>query len=189
LKAVVFLAAIFGAAQSVELTPTNFDSVTGGKTAFIKFYAPWCGHCKKMKPDWDKLMTEYKDHASILVADVDCTASGKPLCDANGVKGFPTLKHGDPNNLEEYQGGRELKDLKAFAAGLKPSCSPAALELCNADQKAKIAAIQAMSAADLSSAIADGDAKIAKAEEDFKNEVAKLQSQYEALGKTKGEDC
>jgi len=52
-----------------------------------------------MKPAWDKLMGEYKDHASALVADVDCTAEGKPLCDSNGVQGFPTIKWGSYGSL------------------------------------------------------------------------------------------
>ena len=37
-----------------------------------------------MKPDWDKLMDAFADSTTALVADVDCTADGKPLCDANG---------------------------------------------------------------------------------------------------------
>ena len=56
-----------------------------------------------MKPDWDKLMEEFADSATQLVADVDCTAEGKPLCDAHGVKGFPTIKWGDPSDLQDYQ--------------------------------------------------------------------------------------
>ena len=41
-----------------------------------------------MKPDWDKLAKEFDGHATTLVADVDCTAGGKPLCDKAGVRGY-----------------------------------------------------------------------------------------------------
>lgn len=52
----VGLAAAASGANAIELTQDNFDAETAGKTVFIKFLAPWWGHCKKMKPDWDKLM-------------------------------------------------------------------------------------------------------------------------------------
>lgn len=134
-----------------------------------------------MKPDWDKLMTEFDGHASILVGDVDCTTEGKPLCDSNGVKGFPTIKHGDPSNMEDYQGGRDFAALQAFAKGLKPLCSPANLDLCDAADKAAIEKIQAMSDDELATAIAEGDKKGADAEEHFKTEVDKLQKNYQQL--------
>jgi len=38
-----------------------------------------------MKPDWDKLMEEFADSPTQLIADVDCTADGKSLCEANGI--------------------------------------------------------------------------------------------------------
>ena len=41
-----------------------------------------------MKPDWDKLMTEFDGHATTLVADVDCTAAGQSLCEKVGVRGY-----------------------------------------------------------------------------------------------------
>ena len=69
-----------------------------------------------MKPDWDKLTVKFEDNPTVLIADVDCTAEGKPLCDANGVEGFPTLKHGSPDNLQEYEGGRDYDELLTFAA-------------------------------------------------------------------------
>jgi len=134
-----------------------------------------------MKPDWDKLMTEFAGSDSILVADVDCTTEGKPLCDSNGVKGFPTIKHGDPSALEDYKGGRDLKALQAFAKTLKPSCSPSNIDLCDAEGKAKIEKVQQMSDAELAAAIADGDAKTKAAEETFKSEVEKLQKKYSEL--------
>merc|ERR1719446_1279363 len=85
--------------SAIELTQADWDDKTAGKSVFVKFFAPWCGHCKGMKPDWDKLMTAYEGHATTLVADVDCTGEGKSLCETVGVEGFPTIKHGDPSDL------------------------------------------------------------------------------------------
>lgn len=138
-----------------------------------------------MKPDWDTLMTEYEGNAKILVGDVDCTAAGKPLCDSNGVGGFPTIKHGDPANLEDYKGGRDLAALQAFAKELKPLCSPANMDLCEPEQKAEIEKIQAMSEADLDAAIEAADKKAKDAETLFDTELEKLQATYKQLGADK----
>lgn len=133
-----------------------------------------------MKPDWDKLMEKFDGHPSALVGDVDCTAEGKPLCDSNGVRGYPTIKFGDPSNLEDYQGGRAYDDLEKFAnENLKPSCSPSNIELCDDEKKAEIAKFQALSDEDLKKAIADKEAENAKAESDFKTFVEGLQKQYQ----------
>ena len=45
-----------------------------------------------MKPAWDSLAQEYKNSDKVVVADVDCTAEGKDLCERFGVQGFPTIK-------------------------------------------------------------------------------------------------
>jgi hypothetical protein len=140
-----------------------------------------------MKPDWDKLMAEFEGHATILVGDADCTAAGKPLCDSNGVKGFPTIKHGDPNNLEDYKGGRDFKSLQKFAQGLKPSCSPANIDLCDDEQRAEIERVQGLSVDELEAGIAEGEEKVAAAEKTFKAEVSKLQKAYEGLQTEKEE--
>jgi hypothetical protein len=134
-----------------------------------------------MKPDWDKLMKEFSGHATTLVADVDCTTAGKPLCDSNGVQGFPTIKHGDPSNLEDYQGGRDYAALSKFAKGLKPLCSPTNLDLCDEEGKAAIAKIEAMSDEEIATAIADAEKKSKDAEETFRTEVDKLQKAYQQL--------
>jgi hypothetical protein len=141
-----------------------------------------------MKPAWDKLMGDFADSATALVADVDCTAAGKPLCDANGVRGFPTIKHGDPSALEDYEGGRSYDDLKKFAdENLKPRCSPTNIDLCDADKKAEIEKFQAMPDDDLAAAIADKEKEIKDAEELFESELKKLQETYEKISKDKDE--
>jgi hypothetical protein len=139
-----------------------------------------------MKPAWDKLMAEFEGSADRLVADVDCTAAGKPLCDSNGVQGFPTIKYGDPNNLEDYQGGRDFDALKKFAEeNLGPTCGPGNIDLCDDDQKKEIEKYQAMSADELDAAIKKSEEGLKEAEETFKSEVEKLQKTYEGLMKTK----
>mmetsp|Transcript_6095 Transcript_6095/g.10416 ORF Transcript_6095/g.10416 Transcript_6095/m.10416 type:complete len:170 (-) Transcript_6095:435-944(-) len=133
-----------------------------------------------MKPDWDKLMEKFADSPTQLVADVDCTADGKPLCDANGVRGYPTIKWGDPAALEDYQGGRDYDALEKFAEeNLKPVCSPANIDLCDDEKKAEIEKFQAMSDADLDAAIKEKEEESEKAEEEFKEFVQGLQKQYQ----------
>jgi len=135
-----------------------------------------------MKPAWDKLIAEYDGHSTAGVYDVDCTAAGKPLCDKVGVRGYPTIKYGDPNNLEDYEGGRDFDALLEFAKeNLKPTCGPANLELCDDDKKAEIEKLMAMDESSLNAAIAEKDKELADAEATFKSEVEKLQKKYESL--------
>jgi len=134
-----------------------------------------------MKPDWDKLMKQDfgKD---ALVADVDCTAAGKPLCEKVGVRGYPTLKWGDPNSLEDYSGGRTFADLKKFAKeNLKPICSPSNLDLCDDEKKAEITKFMEMDDAELDKMIEEKEKLLEEAEETFKSEVDKLQKKYTEL--------
>jgi len=139
-----------------------------------------------MKPAWDKLMAKFDGHASALVGDVDCTEEGKPLCEENGVQGFPTIKWGAAGALEDYEGGRDYEDLETFATeNLKPVCSPSNIDLCDADKKAQIEQYLKMSDADLADAIEKKDAESKEAEEHFDEEVKKLQETYEQLEKDK----
>ena len=138
-----------------------------------------------MKPDWDKLIKAFKDDDARLVADVDCTTGGKALCDQVGVRGYPTIKHGDPNNLEDYKGGRDYAALEKFAKGLKPVCSPAKMDLCEPEMKEKILELQKLSAADLDTQIKEKEAEIEKAEKFFTDEVDKLQKAYQKLQEDK----
>jgi len=133
-----------------------------------------------MKPAWDKLMKEYADSKDILIADVDCTADGKDLCEEVGVQGFPTIKFGDPNNLEDYEGGRDLKALQKHAKEkLGPSCGPKNLDLCDAEKKKQLDEFMAMPDEDLDAKIKEQEVMMAKAETDLEELLKSLQSQYE----------
>jgi len=142
-----------------------------------------------MKPDWDKLAAEYKDHASILIGDADCTAGGKSLCDSVGVRGYPTIKHGDPSDLQDYKGGRDLSSLKKFAESLGPTCGPANLDLCDDAKKKQIEEFKALGAAKRETTIKEKEEEMAKLESDFKAFVDGLQKQYQEASDKKDKDA
>eukprot|EP00440_Ansanella_granifera_P001861 gb/GFBE01002011.1/.p1 GENE.gb/GFBE01002011.1/~~gb/GFBE01002011.1/.p1 ORF type:complete len:128 (+),score=46.49 gb/GFBE01002011.1/:1-384(+) len=92
-------------------------------------------------------MDEFKGNPGSLVADVDCTTEGKSLCEKHGVKGYPSIKYGEPGDLKDYQGARSFDALKKFAEeNLGPTCGPANMELCDDATKKKIEGFMAMSA-------------------------------------------
>merc|ERR1712194_170968 len=127
----------------------------------------------------DKLMTEYKDHESVLIADVDCTTEGKPLCEEVGVQGFPTIKYGDPNNLEDYEGGRDFKAMSKFAKeNLGPRCGPASLDLCDEGNKTMVQEFMKMDSKALQKAISEKEDEMATAEKELEDLLKSLQAQY-----------
>lgn len=139
-----------------------------------------------MKPDWDKLMKEFADSTTAGVFDVDCTADGKPLCDANGVRGYPSIKFGDPNNLEDYKGGRDYDSLYKFASeNLKPVCSPTNIDLCDDEKKAEIANFIELGFDELDKLIKAKEEEQEETEKTFKEEVGKLQTTYQKLTEDK----
>mmetsp|Transcript_46902 Transcript_46902/g.111677 ORF Transcript_46902/g.111677 Transcript_46902/m.111677 type:complete len:169 (+) Transcript_46902:233-739(+) len=141
-----------------------------------------------MKPDWDKLIAQFKDNKDTLIADVDCTTGGKSLCEEVGVRGYPTIKYGDPSDLQDYKGGRDLSSLKKFAEGLGPQCSPANLDLCDDAKKKKIAEYLALSSAERSKMIKEQTEKMEKLESDFKSFVDGLQKSYKEASDKKDKD-
>ena len=141
-----------------------------------------------MKPDWDKLMEAFKDHATTLIGDVDCTAGGKALCEEVGVRGYPTIKHGDPGDLQDYKGGRDFAALKKFADDLGPQCSPANFDLCDDEKKAQIKEFMALSKEKRDEKIKEKDGEISKLEADFKKFVEGLQNSYSEASTKKDKD-
>lgn len=100
-----------------ELTDKNFADVTSSGNAFVKFYAPWCGHCKRLAPTWEDLAKEVSDLPDVSIAKIDCTVY-KEICSENEVRGYPTLflfKNGVRE--EKYSKGRDLESLKSYLTG------------------------------------------------------------------------
>jgi len=109
------IAVSVSAANVKELTPDNFDTFVGGdRPALVEFFAPWCGHCKKLVPVYEELATTFAKEP-VVIASVDADAH-KDLGGKFGVSGFPTIKYfpAGSSTPEEYQGGREVNDFVDF---------------------------------------------------------------------------
>jgi len=95
----------------VTLTTENFNEfIANNPKVLVEFYAPWCGHCKALAPEYEKAAQALKADESIeaVLAKVDATEE-KDLSSKYGVRGFPTLKYftnGDFENPSDYTGGR-----------------------------------------------------------------------------------
>ena len=101
--------------QVLDITASNFASV-GGDT-LVKFYAPWCGHCKRFAPAYEEIALAMKDE-STTVGRVD-GASERGLSTIFNIQGFPTIYyiHPDGSTVYKYGGQRSKEAVMAFAQG------------------------------------------------------------------------
>lgn len=96
----------------------NFNEIVNenGKDTLIEFYAPWCGHCKKLTPIYDELGEIMKDE-DVEIVKID--ASNNDVPPPYKVSGYPTLywaPKDDKKNPRVYEGGRELNDFIKYIA-------------------------------------------------------------------------
>jgi len=139
MKGVVFLLLIGAALGSdvLELSDDTFkDGLAGKDIVLVKFYAPWCGHCKRLAPEYEKAATTLlKNDPPIALAKVDCVADGKESCSKYGVSGYPTLKiFRDGEFSQEYDGPREAAGIVSF---MKKNAGPSSVELKDDDHLEK----------------------------------------------------
>lgn len=100
----------------VILTEANFEKEVGqDRGALIEFYAPWCGHCKKLAPEYERLGASFKKAKSVLIGKVDCDEH-KSLCSKYDVKGYPTIQWFPKGSLEpkKYEGARTAEALAEY---------------------------------------------------------------------------
>lgn len=113
----------------IELTESNFNALVmdSNDQWLVEFFAPWCGHCKNLAPEWENAAKQLK--GSVQLGAVDATEHGS-LASKYGVKGYPTIKvfpAGKKKKAKDYNGPREAAGIVSYAlqlldeAGVAPS--------------------------------------------------------------------
>ena len=115
---IIFIVLLALAAADNEvfvLTDTNFEETLGsGKPMFVKFFAPWCGHCKRLAPAYIDLAKAVKESdKDIIIAELDCTVH-KSMASKYSIKGYPTLILFENEEETRYKGDRSVKDMTEF---------------------------------------------------------------------------
>ena len=103
----------------IELTDDNFDSTVFNDENMwlVAFYAPWCGHCKKLLPEWNAVATQLR--GTVKIAKLDATVHQK-LAERYQIQGYPTIKifapgKGEDKKVEEYEGPRDTSGIVQYA--------------------------------------------------------------------------
>jgi len=180
ISALASLSTAFG--SSVVLTQSNYDSETNGKMVFIKFFAPWCGHCKNLAPKWTDMASELVGNPTVLVGEIDCDDEND-LCEDHGIEGFPTIKWGSPDALSDYNLDMETEDMVKFVKNMKPQCSIANIDLCDDEKKALIETLSALSFEEINEKVMDVERQVKAMENDFETGLEGIEDDYERLDK------
>jgi len=117
------------------LTTDNFkETVDAAQYILVEFYAPWCGHCKALKPEYEAAAKKLVEQGSeILLGKVDATQQ-QSLAEDHGVRGYPTLKFFRNGVASEYTGGRTGDEIVNW---LNKKTGPPAVDLDDVEKAKK----------------------------------------------------
>jgi len=107
------------------LNDKSFKSHVSKGDHIVMMFAPWCGHCQRLKPTWDKI-AKRPGIEGVKVAKVDCTAS-EGTCKQFDVKGYPTILYfRNGKKLDTFSGDKSETGLKEYIASMKKTGKPPA---------------------------------------------------------------
>ncbi|KAI1118849.1 protein disulfide-isomerase [Nemania sp. NC0429] len=114
LAAAAVASAADAASDVVQLKKDDFDAfIKDNSLVLAEFFAPWCGHCKALAPEYEEAATTLKEK-DIKLVKVDCTEE-QDLCQTYGVEGYPTLKiFRGPDKVTPYSGQRKAAAITSY---------------------------------------------------------------------------
>uniref|UniRef100_A0A8C9RK30 Protein disulfide-isomerase n=1 Tax=Scleropages formosus TaxID=113540 RepID=A0A8C9RK30_SCLFO len=113
LLALLGIAVLAAGSDVLELSDSDFDyTVAEHETMLVEFFAPWCGHCQKLAPEYESAATQLK--GTVPLAKVDCTVNSQ-TCGRFGVNGYPTLKiFRNGQEASAYDGPRSAEGIVSY---------------------------------------------------------------------------
>ncbi|KAF9345884.1 protein disulfide isomerase (PDI) protein [Mortierella sp. AD094] len=133
----------------VDITTQNFQAevIDSNHLVMVEFYAPWCGHCKNLAPQYKAAADNL--HGIVKMGAIDCdNDKNKPICAQYKIEGFPTIKVFPANRSgkrgvkypKDYQGERSAKAIVDFLVKMLPndiklvSSNPSSEKVTNVDE-------------------------------------------------------
>ena len=127
---IVCAAAAASATDVISLTDTTFAAALAKhESILVEFYAPWCGHCKSLAPEYAAAAAQLRGHVpAVVLADVDATAHTE-VSEKHEIRGFPTIKFFHNGVAKPYTGGRTTD---AIVSWVKKKVGPTVATLADA---------------------------------------------------------
>ncbi|KAJ9070552.1 protein disulfide-isomerase precursor [Entomophthora muscae] len=163
----------------LNLSADSFkDAIAEHKIILVKFFAPWCGHCKTLAPQYETAASLLKE-TPLKLAEVDCTVH-KSVCDEYQVQGFPTLKLFNEGEVSDYDSARETTAIVKF---MRNQLLPTVSELSSEDFKSFLEPHQVVMVGYFSDADSDEAKVFAEVAKKHRNEYVFGSISDEALAK------
>jgi hypothetical protein len=150
-----------------------------------------CGHSKHLAPDWEQLAEAWDGDKVVLIAEMDCTSDARILCDEHRIRGYPSLKWGDPSHPTQFVDYKN--DDQSFDAlnrytreNLKPVCSLNNIDICDDESRRGIEKVMEMTDKEIDELIAKEEKAAKDAEKEFGVEIGKLNAEHQQHIEEKG---